>query len=72
MKDVLAKITASLICIAVAGIPTWMFMIAKSMTNPEGFWQKIVLGGLFIYFGGGLQFILFIVLCAFLYFIWAE
>lgn len=72
MKNFLFKIIASLVCIGIAGIPTWLFLTAKAMTNPEGFWQTIILGGLFIYLGGGLQLILLVVLCIFLYFIWND
>jgi hypothetical protein len=72
MKDLWQRLVASIVCIGIAGIPTWLFLAAKAMTNPEGFWQKIVLGGLFVYLGGGLQLILLIVLCIFLYFIWNE
>ena len=72
MKDLRLKILMSLLGVAVAGIPTWLYVGAKSMSNPEGFWQNIVLGGLFLYFGGTLQLILLVALCVWLGIVWSD
>ncbi len=46
----------------VAGMPTWLFLIARYMVSPEGFWQNLVLGAVGIWFLGGLQ--IFLAICA--------
>ncbi|MDP3792843.1 MAG: hypothetical protein Q8Q89_03900 [bacterium] len=45
---------------AVALIPLWIFLGAKSLANPDGFWQNIVLFGLGLWVLGGIQVVLFI------------
>ncbi|OGM98454.1 MAG: hypothetical protein A2915_00625 [Candidatus Yanofskybacteria bacterium RIFCSPLOWO2_01_FULL_41_34] len=36
-------------------IPVWIFLGARSFTNPEGFWQNIVLLGVGFWVLGGAQ-----------------
>lgn len=39
--------------------PTWLFIFAKSVLSPEGFWQQFIFYGLGVYLLGGFQIILF-------------
>jgi len=72
MKDILLKILATLAGIAIGFIPTWLYIIAHNVANPEGFWQKLVLGGVFLYFGAGLQLILLLVVIIWTVIVWKD
>jgi len=39
-------------------IPTWLFLLIRYFTDPNGFWQNLVLVGLGMWFLGGIQIIL--------------
>ena len=65
MKSV-TRIIWSVISLAFALIPTWIFFIIKSLTNPEGFWQTAVIYGFGAYFLFGIQFILLMLWIGFL------
>ena len=39
-------------------IPTWLFLLIRHFTDPNGFWQNLVLVGLGMWFLGGIQIIL--------------
>lgn len=53
-------------------IPTWIFLLAKSLLNPEGFWQTLVMYGLGFYLLAGIQFILLIVGFFLVCMVWAA
>ena len=53
--DTLIKIGVSLISVVVAGIPTWIWLLARTLLEPEGFWQEVVVLGLGVWVLGGLQ-----------------
>jgi hypothetical protein len=72
MKGIGLKLFLSVIGIAVAGIPTWLYLIASGMLNPEGFWQKLVVMGLGLYVLGGIQFFLVIGLLIWLFTVWTD
>ena len=38
-------------------IPTWLFLLIRHFTDPNGFWQNLVLVGLGMWFLGGIQII---------------
>jgi hypothetical protein len=60
--EVLAKIVFSIVAIAIAGIPTWIYLLIRLCLEPSGFWQEIVVFGFGVWILGGLQFFLFIIL----------
>lgn len=41
-------------------IPTWIFLLARYLLHPEGFWQNLLVYGLGFYVLGGFQVVLFI------------
>ncbi len=53
--DTLIKIGISLISVVVAGVPTWIWLLARTLLEPEGFWQEVVVLGLGVWVLGGLQ-----------------
>ena len=65
--DKLAKIIASLIALAVALIPFWIWLICRALLAPQGFWQNLVVFGLGAWLLGGLQIFLLIVFLWFLF-----
>jgi len=48
----------TIILLAMALIPTWLFLLIKNLLNPEGFWQQFVVYGFGLWLFGGLQFVL--------------
>ena len=54
----LIKSGVSLLVALVALIPTWVFLLVKHFTQPEGFWQNFVVYGLGVWFLGSLQLIM--------------
>ena len=70
--NVLQKIGWTLAGIAIAGIPTWVYLLVRLLLSPEGFWQEAALGGCGIYFGGSVQVILLGILCWFLTHLWLD
>lgn len=60
------------VAIAIAGTPTWFWLLVKSLMEPEGFWQNLVVYGVGFYFLGGIQLVLLIGLIAFSIIIWSE
>lgn len=63
---------ATVIVVALMFIPTWIFLIAKSLLNPEGFWQTLVTYGLGFYFLAGIQIILLFVGFFLVSMVWAS
>jgi hypothetical protein len=59
-KDILIQVGFTIVCLALAGIPTYFFLFLKSILNPEGFWQKFLVYGMGIWFIGALQVVLLI------------
>jgi hypothetical protein len=60
----------SIIALALAGIPTYIFLVAKGALNPEGFWQTFIVLGVGLWLLGGLQFMLFVGAIVFIAYIW--
>jgi len=65
--DLLVFLIIFALITAICGIPTWIFIIAKNMLNPVGFWQNLALYGLGFYFLMGIQVLLFIAWVVILY-----
>lgn len=70
--ELFLKLGLSLAALTIAFIPTWIFLIIKYIANPEGFWQKLVLFGLGLWVGGGIQFFLAVLFVVALIVIWKE
>lgn len=59
--DLLIKLGMSSVIVALCLTPTWVYLLARSLLEPEGFWQNLFLAGLGFWFLGSLQFCLAIV-----------
>ncbi len=60
----------SLLAVLVALIPLWIFLLARLLFQPEGFWQNLVLTGLGIWLMGAIQLVFLVVLMFVLIAIW--
>jgi len=56
--------------ILVALWPVWLFLLAKHMLAPEGFWQKFVVLGAGVWCLGFIQVVMVVLLFVFLAAIW--
>ena len=54
-----AKVLCMLGTWAVALIPFWLYLLARFLFNPEGFWENLVLAGIGLYIMGTIQFFMF-------------
>ena len=54
------QIVFSVVGTVVALIPTGLYLLAKALLTPEGFWQNLLLLGVGIWALGGLQIILLV------------
>jgi hypothetical protein len=55
------KTLAILVCGAVALIPFWFWLLCYAVLSPDGFWQKLVVYGVGLYFLGVIQFVLLVI-----------
>lgn len=56
-------------------IPTWVFLLAKNLLDPQGFWQNFFLLGFGVWLLGGLQIFLGVVwlgVCIAMFVNWAD
>ncbi len=67
--EFLSKLFICVIVTAVAGIPAWIYLLARSVFEPGGFWQNLILFGFGLYFLGFIQLVLFVVWVALIIFI---
>lgn len=72
MNKVISSLLLSGIALFFCLFPTWIWLTAWYFSAPDGFWQKMLLVGIGLWFLGGLQFILAIVLAAALLLIWSS
>lgn len=63
------KLVSTVLITVVAFTPTWLFLIVRSILEPEGFMQNFLVFGLGVYILGGLQLMLVFL---FLYFLITE
>jgi hypothetical protein len=56
---ILIKTSLSLLVLILCLIPTWIYLLADTLFEPNGFWQNLVLFGIGLYFLGALQLVLF-------------
>jgi hypothetical protein len=61
----LANFIWKLLILAVCLWPAWLWLALRAMLNPEGFWQKLVMVGLGLWFLGIIQ-IVFLVIALYL------
>ncbi len=59
--ETLVKLLYSLAALAIALTPTWVYLLARLALDPHGFWQKLVVLGLGVWFLGSLQLVLLVV-----------
>ena len=71
-KDRLAQIGFTVICLGLAGIPTYFLLFLKGILSPEGFWQKFLVYGVGIWFIGGLQLVLLIIAIVLVFKLWVD
>ncbi len=64
-----SRIVLTFLGFAVAGIPTWLFLIMHHLFEPQGFWQNVFFVGFGFYFLGAAQIFLLGVLLVWLYFV---
>ncbi len=70
--DALIKSLFTLAALALCLIPTWIYLLARLVLDPHGFWQKLVVLGLGVWFLGGLQIILIVLFFFLLAAIWST
>jgi hypothetical protein len=68
----IAKLALSVVILALAAIPTWLYLVAQHFLQPEGFWQKLITVGLGLCFLGTLQVIFLIFAVAIILIFWLE
>ncbi len=69
-KLTLLRWIITLSSLLVALIPTWLYILARVVFSPEGFWQQLVLGTVFIFLLGGFQLTLLILFIVWLTAVW--
>ncbi|KPJ85444.1 hypothetical protein AMJ57_03060 [Parcubacteria bacterium SG8_24] len=68
----LSLIGISLLATLIALIPTWLYILARLLLEPDGFWQEVVVLGLGVWVLGGIQIMLLIFLIYFLVSMWSD
>jgi hypothetical protein len=69
---VIVGLLFSVVVAAVCLWPTWIWLIARSMLHPVGFWENLVTVGLGFYFLAGLQVLFLIIMFFALIALWTE
>jgi len=69
-KRTLFRWSQTLIGLIVALIPIWLYILANFVFSPEGFWQKIVLGAVCLFFLSGFQIVLLVLFIVWLSVVW--
>ncbi|MDO8560790.1 MAG: hypothetical protein Q7R91_01075 [bacterium] len=70
--NALVKILLSVISLAIALVPVWFYLLIRYLFSPEGYWQNLILFGLFTWFLGFLQMVLLILWIVALGVIWDD
>lgn len=68
LVELFGKLVISVLIVALALTPFWIFLATKHLLDPQDFWQKFLVLGVGVYLLGGLQ---IICLCAAIAAIWA-
>jgi uncharacterized membrane protein len=72
MKKFLVRIGTGLLAITICLVPTWIYLLARLLLSPNGFWQEFVVFGLGVYLLGFAQFLLALILIWFLWHLWIK
>jgi hypothetical protein len=72
VKEFSTRVIFTIFIVAFCGIPTWIWLSIRTITNPEGFWQEFALGILGVWLLGGLQVALLIIFLALILMLWFE
>ncbi len=70
--EALVRSLLTLAAVAVALIPTWIYLLARLVLDPRGFWQQLVLLGVGVWFLGAVQLILLFILLFAIAAIWSK
>lgn len=70
--SIFGKILWSLLVIAIGLIPVWIYLIARLLLTPNGFWQELVLVGFGVWVLGFLQLVLVIIIIGLVFLIWRD
>lgn len=68
----LRKLVLSAVWFSAAMTPVWIYLVARFLLSPEGFWQNLLLFGVGVYILGWLQLILSVALVLVLVVIWFD
>ena len=60
------------ITVVITLLPTGTFFLARTMLNPEGFWQEFAVLGVGVYLLAGLQILFGIGGIVFLFIVWSD
>ncbi|MDP3770835.1 MAG: hypothetical protein Q8R16_00875, partial [bacterium] len=72
LREQLVKLLLSVIATAICGIPLWMYLGARHLLSPNGFWQEFLLLGLGVWILGLLQVIGVLALLSALFVLWLD
>lgn len=72
MLEFLGKTAASVAVGLIGLIPTWMYLGARQLLSPEGFFSEFFVFGVGVWLLGGAQLILFAIVGMCLMIIWGE
>lgn len=72
MPRILSKLLSSVFCLVTCLIPTFLYLGARSILSPEGFWQEFFIMGAGIYLLGFFQVILVFVFIGLTVVIWGK
>ena len=72
IRETLTRTIFTAVVLAVGLIPLWIYLLAKLVFSPEGFWQNLVLAGIGIYFLGAFQLVFLGFALFLIYYIWTS
>ncbi|MEN9614383.1 MAG: hypothetical protein RLZZ347_690 [Candidatus Parcubacteria bacterium] len=70
--SVIGKILWSLVVVVLGLIPLWIYLIARLLLQPHGFWQELVLVGLGLWVLGFVQFVFAVIGIFLIFLIWKD
>lgn len=70
--SIFIRSTYSMVALAIALIPVWLYVGARSLLSPEGFFQEFFVFGAGVFFLGTFQIVLLFALLFVLFFIWSD
>lgn len=70
MSGFLSRLLLSFLSLLLCLAPFWIYLMARCLFDPHGFWQNVFLVGVGFYFLGGVQIILLLAFVALMAGIW--